>query len=454
MAKRKSNRLLLVLAISAGALILFLIVGRSLGWIGQEKLPEVETALAKKADIEAKVSASGKIQPEVEVKISPDVPGEITELYVKEGDSVVQGQLLLRIRPDNYMLAVDRSMAAVNASQAGIAQSQAQVAQMEAQYTRSKLDFDRQKRLHEQKVISEADFQTAEANFKVAAQNLEAARQSLEASRYNYQSAQANLRDAQTNLRKTEIFAPVNGTVSKLSVEKGERVVGTSQMSGTEMLRLANLNNMEVQVDVNENDITRVSLEDTAIIDVDSYSSEERKFRGIVTEIANTANQSVSADAVTEFQVKIRILQDSYRELDRKGKVSPFRPGMTASVDIITKRETQTLTVPLSALTSRSPSDLLPANGDKKGKSQPVKQVSIQPADKTKPENRIEVVFVLENGTAVAKKVKTGISDYDNVQVKEGIKEGEEVITGPYLLVAQGLRNGDKVQKKQKDEKK
>jgi HlyD family secretion protein len=454
MAKRKSNRLLLVLAISAGALILFLIVGRSLGWIGQEKLPEVETALAKKADIEAKVSASGKIQPEVEVKISPDVPGEITELYVKEGDSVVQGQLLLRIRPDNYMLAVDRSMAAVNASQAGIAQSRAQVAQMEARSTRSKLDFDRQKRLHEQKVISEADFQTAEANFKVAAQNLEAARQSLEASRYNYQSAQANLRDAQTNLRKTEIFAPVNGTVSKLSVEKGERVVGTSQMSGTEMLRLANLNNMEVQVDVNENDITRVSLEDTAIIDVDSYSSEERKFRGIVTEIANTANQSVSADAVTEFQVKIRILQDSYRELDRKGKVSPFRPGMTASVDIITKRETQTLTVPLSALTSRSPSDLLPANGDKKGKSQPVKQVSIQPADKTKPENRIEVVFVLENGTAVAKKVKTGISDYDNVQVKEGIKEGEEVITGPYLLVAQRLRNGDKVQKKQKDEKK
>ena len=449
MAKRNNNRLLLILGILAAGLILFALVGKSQGWIGKEKTTEVETALAKKAEITEKVSASGKIQPEIEVKISPDVPGEVIDLFVKEGDSVTQGQLLARIRPENYLSARDRSMAALNSSKATAAQSAAQLAQLQAQLTRAKLDYERQKKLYEQKVISDADYQTAEANFHVAFENVEAARKSLESSNYQIRSAEASVKDASENLRKTEIFAPVSGTVSKLSIEKGERVVGTSQMAGTEMLRIANLNSMEVQVDVNENDIVRVSLGDTAEIEVDSYSKDDRKFRGIVTEIANTANTTASQDAVTEFQVKIRMLQDSYKDLlAMKGKMAPFRPGMTGSVQIITERKTGILTVPIAAVVTRTP-DELKAVGD--GKPTPVKQVSNDTGnadDKTaKKEDLKTVVFVLENGKAVAREVKTGISDYGNIEIKTGLKEGEEVVSGSYNVLKK-LKNGETVSKK------
>lgn len=459
MAKKKSNRLLFLLLGTVAVLILFAFIGKSAGWIGKEKPTEVELAPVKRADIVEKVSASGKVQPEVEVKISPDVPGEIIELHVQEGDSVQKGQLLVKIRPDNYISAVDRARATVNNNRATLAQSQVGVSQAKVELERAKIEYERNQKLYQEKVISDADWVTAETNFKIAKEKVNSAQQGLEAARYLILSAEAGLRDAQENLRKTTIYAPVSGTVSKLSVELGERVVGTSQMAGTEILRLANLNNMEVQADVNENDIVRVHLGDTAIIDVDSYASMKKKFKGIVTEIANTANgvgstqqASASTDAVTEFQVKVRILRDSYRDLaDAKSKLSAFRPGMTASVEILTARKSGVVAVPLPAVTTRNPAgkvvNTTPQGGQETNSDQgngTANEQKNQVAQELK-----EVVFVFANGKAEQRTVTTGISDYDHIEIKSGVKEGEQVVAGPFNVVSKKLNNGDLIAAKQ-----
>jgi HlyD family secretion protein len=456
MAKKNSNRLLLILLAAVVALLSFAFVAKQAGWIGKEKPTEVELAKAKRANIVEKVSASGKVQPEVEVKISPDVSGEIIALYVAEGDSVIKGQTLLKIRPDNYLSAVDRARATVNNNRASLAQGNARLSQVEAQLERAKVEFNRTKQLYDQKVVSDADFLQAQTDLKVAQQEVNSAKQNLEASRFLIQSAEAGLRDAQENLRKTTILAPVSGTISKLDVELGERVVGTSQMAGTEMLRIANLNNMEVQIDVNENDIVRVGVGDTAIIEVDSYSSMEKSFKGIVTEIANTANETVAQDAVTEFQVKVRILNDSYRDLTSKDKkFSPFRPGMTASVDVITARKNNVLSVPLSAVTTRNPDAPKGGEGEARGEGQDNNQNAApgqQPAP-AKPEALKEVVFVNQGGKAAMRLVKTGISDYDNIEIISGLKEGEEVVAGPFMVVAKRLNDGDAVAQRKAEER-
>lgn len=466
MAKKRSNRLLIILGSIVVLLLLFAFVGKRAGWIGKEKPTEVELAKAKRAEIIERVSASGKVQPEVEVKISPDVPGEIIELNVEEGDSVVKGQLLVKIRPDNYISAVDRARATVNNNKASLAQANVQLSRSRVQLTRAKIEYDRNKQLFEQKVISDADWVTAETNYKAAVEDVNAAQQQLEAARYLVQSAEAGLRDALENLRKTTIYAPVSGTVSKLSVELGERVVGTSQMAGTEMLRIANLNNMEVQADVNENDIVRVHLGDTAIIEVDSYTSLKKKFKGIVTEVANTANgaatgtatASASTDAVTEFQVKVRILPQSYRDLvDKKSKLAPFRPGMTASVEILTARKNNALAVPLAAVTTRS-KEGKPVNTSTDPNADSGGENSTEEKPKTPAANELkEIVFVSKNGKAEMREVKTGISDYDNIEIVSGVKEGEEVISGPFNVISKKLNDGDLVgpkKEEKKDEKK
>jgi len=340
-----------------------LVVAKQAGWIGKPKSTEVDFANVKRTNIIERVSASGRVQPQVEVKISPDVSGEIIGLYVNEGDSVKVGQLLVKIRPDNYESLLSRAQATVNQSRAQLEQSKASVSQSESRLIRAKADYDRNRKLLADKVISTSDFEQIEANFSVARQEVEAAKANVKAAQFSIQSAEAGLRDANENLRKTTIYSPVNGTVSKLNVEQGERVVGTSQMAGTEIMRLANLNNMEVRVNVNENDIVRVSMGDTTDIEIDSYTTSGRKFKGIVYEIANTANglssnsgTSISTDAVTEFEVKIKILNSSYRDLlAQKGKKSyPFKPGMTASVEVITDRKDNILTVPIAAVTTRS----------------------------------------------------------------------------------------------------
>ncbi|TDQ19177.1 HlyD family secretion protein [Algoriphagus boseongensis] len=426
MANKKSNKLLYYLLGAVGVIIIFAVIGRSAGWIGGVKETEVEFATVKRTSIVEKVSASGEIQPEVEVKLSPDVAGEIIELNVVEGDSVAEGKLLVKIRPDNFVSALERSRANLNQQMANLAQAKAALQRSEAQYTQVKLNFDRQQKLFKEKAISEADFETARANYISAEKDLEAAKQNVVASEFIVKSSQASVNEASENLRLTNVNSPVSGIVSSLLVEKGERVVGTQQMAGTEMMTIADLSRMEVRVDVNENDIVRLSLGDTTIIDVDAYSTAGKKFKGIVTSIANTANTKASADAVTEFKVKIRILNSSYEDLVKAGNKYPFRPGMTASVEILTTSKSNALSVPLSSVTTREDKLDTLAGGTTKSK---------------------ELVFVSENGTAKLREVKTGISDYENIEILEGLKEGEEVISGPYFIVSKELKEGDKVKK-------
>ena len=447
MAKKKSNKLLYILIGSVVILVIFAAIGKKEGWIGKQKELEVELAKAGLETIVEKVSASGTVQPVTEVILSPDVSGEIIELWIEEGDSVTQGQQLLKLRPDNYISTVDRMRANLNQMKANQADTKARKARAQAQFDRSSYDFERSKQLMEENVISEADYQLAEANFKVAKSDVESGEQAEMAARYNVQSAEAALKEALENLRRTTIYAPVNGTISKLSVEKGERVVGTEMMTGTELLRIADLNEMEVRVDVNENDIIRVSEGDTAIIDVDSYTYTGKKFEGVVTAIANTANDKTSPDAVTEFEVKVRILNESYLDLQEQGTKYPFRPGMTASVDIVTEIKEKILGVPLAAVTTRNPNSL---NEGEEGN--PENEEVSRKSSITETEEDIEVVFVNDNGVAKMVPVKTGISDYDNIEILEGLEAGQEVVTGPFVIVSKRLKEGDKI--KSQEEKK
>ncbi|WP_299822011.1 efflux RND transporter periplasmic adaptor subunit [uncultured Pontibacter sp.] len=444
MAKKKSK----LIPILVGVLVFLLvgiIVAKKAGWLGKDEGTEVVLAKASKAEIVEKVSASGKIQPETEIKISPDVSGEIIELNVEEGDSVVKGQLLLRIRPDNYQSFVDAQQASVNSARANLGQTKARLAQAQASLTQAKQNYDRNKTLYDQKVISQADWQQISATYLAAQQEVESLKQSVKASEFNIQNAQAALKDARENLNKTTIYAPVSGIVSKLNVERGERVVGTSQMAGTEIMRIANLNNMEVRVNVNENDIIRVGLGDSVIVEVDSYASKDEKFKGVVTAIANTAKDAVSLEAVTEFEVRIRLLNESYSHLAEQN-ARPFRPGMTASVDIITERKTGVLSVPLSAVTTRSNEKEKTANATEEGEGE-----QQQNTDDTKakaPAAKVEeVVFAYDKATNTVKavKVKTGISDFENIEILSGLSAGQEVVTGPFRAVSSTLKDGAKV---------
>lgn len=456
--KKKSSRIWWILGGLVVLLVGGLVAAKQAGMLGKPKSTEVDFASVKRLDITERVSASGRVQPQVEVKISPDVSGEIIGLYVNEGDPVKAGQLLCRIRPDNYESLLARARAAVNQSRAQLEQSKASVAQSSARLIRAKADYDRNRKLFADKVISSADLETSEANYNVAKQEVEAANANVNASKFNIQSAEASLRDANENLRKTTIYCPVNGTVSKLNIELGERVVGTSQMAGTEIMRIANLQNMEVRVNVNENDIVRVNLGDTADIEVDSYTTAGRKFKGVVYEIANTANglasssgaaASLSADAVTEFEIKVKILNSSYADLlavkDKKGY--PFKPGMTASVEIITDRKSGVLAVPIAAVTTRAADSSAIDTAQAKEISNGT--VDDKPADvaekKDKPK---EIVFVNVGGKATQREVKTGISDFENIEILSGLKPGEQIISGPFIAVSKKLKNGELVIKR------
>lgn len=435
MAQKKSNKLLYILLGVAGVLIVGVIVAKSTGLLDNRNQIEVNFATSEIGSITEMVGASGSIQPEIEVKISPDVPGEIIELHVEEGDSVRVTDLLIKIRPDNFQSALARSKANLNQQKANLASAQARLSQAQAEFTRVEKDYNRNKDLYKEKVISDSEIEQAEASYQQAMQELESARQNVQASKYTIASSQASVDEAQENLSLTSVFAPMNGIVSKLSVEKGERVVGTSQMAGTEMLRIADLNRMEVRVDVNENDIIRVTEGDTAVIDVDAYSHTGREFEGIVTQIANTANDKASPDAVTEFEVRIRILNESYHDLIEETGRYPFRPGMTASVDILTNRKDEIVTVPLAAVTTREKEE-----GEQTDKAGPKE-------DEGPRREVMEVIFVNEDGTAKITEVKTGISDFDNIEIIEGVTNGVEVVSGPFLIVSKRLKDGDKIKK-------
>jgi HlyD family secretion protein len=452
--KKKSNKLLYIGIGVVAFLIVFLIIGKSQGWIGKAKTIEVEIAKAKRANITEKVSASGTVQPVIEVKIAPEVSGEITDLTIEDGDSVKLGKVLVKIRPDILLSQLERAEAGLSQQRANMEASKASLSRAQATYMRAEQDYERQKKLWNEKVISESDWQLAQQNYKIAKNDLTSAERSLEAASFIVKSTEASVRESRENVRRTTVVAPMTGIVSKLNVKKGERVVGTAQMAGTEMLRIADLNNMEVRVNVNENDIVRVHYGDSVIIDVDAYGNAGKQFKGLVTNIANTARDKASADAITEFEVRIIILQSSYEDLVKHGNKYPFRPGMTASVDIVTTRKENVLSVPLAAVTTRNPDDK-GTKGEEQKDNNDNDRPQVTDSSKPKQEKKADkvVVFVNEDGVAKMVEVKTGISDYDNIEIISGLTETSEVVTGPFLEVSKRLKDGDKISLKKEESK-
>ena len=406
----KNNKILRILIIVVIGLLIFAVIGKKAGWFGKAVTVKVAVENAEKRMITETITANGKIQPEKEVKITPDVSGEIVELTVREGDEVTKGQLLLRIKPDIYISQRDRSIAAISSARARLAQAQ-------AQFTQSELSFRRTRQLIEEQTISQSEYEQAEATYNVAKSEVDAAR-------FSVVSTEASLKEANENLVKTSIYAPMTGTVSMLLVELGERVAGTNLMAGTEILRIADLSRMEAQVEVNENDIVRVNLGDTALIEVDAYLDE--KFKGIVTEIANSAKTTgVSADQVTNFDVKIFILPESYQKMAAEG-INPFRPGMSATVEIQTETRENILTVPIQAVTTRMDTS----------------EVYVKAAK----EDVRTLLFIADGEYALAKDVKTGIQDNNYIEILSGIGDSARVISAPFSAISKKLSDSTLVE--------
>ncbi|HET8829661.1 MAG TPA: efflux RND transporter periplasmic adaptor subunit [Pelobium sp.] len=426
------NKTLRNVLIIAAVLVVIVVVANKMGWIGKGKTTQVAVTKVEKKNIVETVSASGKIQPEVEVKLSPEVSGEIVELNVKEGDVVKKGQLLCKIKPDILVSGYERTVASYNAQKASVASSQQQLIQSQANFRNIEAKYRRTEKLYKDKVVSASEFDAARAEYLSAKASLESAKQSVVGAKFGLEQSGAAVKEAGDNLARTNIYAPVDGVVSKLSVEKGERVVGTAQMSGTEIMTIANLNSMEVNVDVNENDINRLSLGDTALIEVDAYL--DKKFKGVVTEIASSANVvGTGTDEVTNFMVKVRILPESYANLNNKGQTnSPFKPGLSATVDIQTEQK-MGIVVPIQSVTVRE--------NDKPENSkvdQPTGGAKEDIKQKTKAK---EYVFVVENGKTKQTEVKTGIQDDQNILILSGLKVGQQVVSAPYAAISKDLKD-------------
>jgi HlyD family secretion protein len=445
MAKKK-NTLKYVL-IGAAVLVIIAIAGNKLGWFGKGDIPEVATEKAVKRTIVETVSASGKVQPEVEVKLSSEVSGEIIELPVKEGDVVKKGQLLCRVRPEILQSGFNRAVASLNSQRASLASSQQQLKQAEANFRNIEARHKRNTELFKQKVLSTAEFEASRAEYLSSGANLESVRQNVIGARFGIAQSQAVVNEARENLNKTTIYAPVSGVVSKLSVEPGERVVGTAQMAGTELMRISNLNTMEVSVDVNESDINRVSLNDVADIEIDAFQG--RKFKGAVTEIASSANVTgATSDQVTNFTVKVRILPESYAELlkAQAENPSPFRPGLSATVDIQTQNTTG-IAVPIQSVTTRE--DDKPNDEEKTEKPGPENAGEDEKENRDKPVK--EYVFVYSNEKVKQVEVKTGIQDDEYIQILSGLKGAEEVVSRPFSAITKTLKNDMEVKKVSKE---
>jgi HlyD family secretion protein len=412
------------------------------GVFGKDEGTKVTSEKVQKRTIIEMVNASGKVYPEIEVKISPDISGEITELTVQEGDTVRKGQLLARIYADIYSIQRDQAAFGVNQSRAQVANSQASLDALQAQLEQAERTFDMQKKLFDEKVISRNEFNTADAALKTAKANYKAAVQNIRGGEASVQTAQANLSKAAKDLGRTSILAPMDGVVSLLNVKKGEKVAGNSFNVGTEILRIADMNSIEVRVDVGENDIPKVKLGDSALIEIDAYS--DRKFKGTVTQIASSNNgaagqsslTSTTSSDVTQYKVYIRLLPESYSDLLGKGSF-PFRPGMSANADIQTKTVTNVLSLPINAVTTREKEEA-------KLKEKQKEKDAEAPAPSV---NDLEVVVFVLGTDAKVKKVivKPGIQDINYIEIISGIKEGEEIITGPYDVVNKSLKENDQV---------
>ncbi len=438
-----------------GGLLVLLVIVSVIKGKNAVRGEEVEVEKVQLRTIVERVSASGKIFPEKEVKISSDVSGEIVELFVQEGDSVKAGQPLARIDPEAYASSVERGQASLDNTRAQLAVSkssvknaEAQKAQIEAQLENARLIFQRNKKLFEDGVIaqqelesSQTNLQALEANLRAADASIESGRESVRAAEYSVKSMQASLKELRTNLNRTSISAPTSGVVSMLNVEEGERVVGTIQMTGTEMMRISNFSSMEVRVEVSENDILRVDIGDNVDIELDAYVG--RTFKGKVSEIANSAANAAMASArltteqVTNFIVKIRVDPESYSDLINPNKIFPLRPGMSASVDILTEEVIDVPTVPIQCVTAREKDE----DSDKK-------------KSELEDEDLMEVVFKVVGDTVAMVEVTTGIQDPDYIQILTGLQADDVVVTGPYNTIAKKLEPGDIISIKKDDDKK
>ncbi len=471
MAKKKKSNTRRIVILLGVLVILVVIIGAVVSMTGiigpKERVTQVEIAEATIRTVTQVVTASGKVQPEIEVAISPDVPGEIIALPIQEGDRVTKGMLLVSINPDFYVAQVKQAKASVLQSKAGAAQARASLLNAE-------LEEKRQQKLYNAKAVSESDYLTAKTRY-------ETAKASFESAQYSVQIAEARLDESQDQLDKTKIYSPMDGTVSILNVELGERVVGTSQFTGTEMMRIAELNRMELEVDVNENDVVNVAVGDSAAIEVDAYP--ERSFRGVVTEIANSARiqGAGSQEQVTNFPVKIRILDAHNTEFSGIGvgdvvasnempseqpQTPSFRPGMSGTVDVFTKTVEAAITVPIQAVTVRDFNELRKEQLEKdrrknrkatadsdsdSGKTTESIAGTVVDADSESDVDREDlrrIVFILEDGKAQLVEVTTGISDDTNIVLKSGVSEGQQVITGPYRAVSRTLKPDGAVKKK------
>lgn len=456
MAKRSNRRTFVVIGLVAllGLLVVAVVMKNKSKPKGEKVMAEEIT----ERTIREMVSASGKVFPEVEVKISSDVSGEIVELLVEEGDSVVTGQLLAKIDPDAYQSQVERGVAGVNSAKANLANARSQIENFKAQKEQILAQLENAREIHKRNeqlrkegVIADQDFDASlsnmralEANLRAADANIKAQEEGARAAQFSVQSSEATLKELRTSLRRTTIYAPTDGVISVLNVEQGERVVGTIQMTGTEMMRIANLNSMEVRVDVSENDIPRVALGDPVEIEVDAYV--DRKFRGVVTQIANSAtgagtSTSLNSDQVTNFEVRIRIDPASYLDLIKGGNQYPFRPGMSASVEINTETVEDVVAVPIQSVTTREKEE-----AKKKGNRQ---LVSNENGGEEQKEDRrddlMEVVFVVRADTVDMVNVRTGVQDDSYIEIKSGLNLGDKVVSGPYSAIARKLKKGEQV---------
>lgn len=434
----KSKKLLIIIAVTAVVLVVFLAIGKKMGWLGSEGFLKVAVEEGAKRDIVEIITANGKIQPETEVAISPDVSGEIVQLEVKEGDQVEKGRFLIRIRPEAYQMARNRAEASLN-------NARARLKQAEAQLELASLEYERNSALYEERAISESEFEISLTNYNTTLAEKEAAGFSVE-------SAQATLLEAEESLEKTSIFAPMSGTVSRLAVELGERVVGTSMMSGTEMLRIADLSRMEVEVEVNENDIPRVAVGDTALIEVDAYP--DTRFKGVVSEIPVSASVTgVTTDQVTNFMVKVLLLPQSYADMVTNRNPYPLRPGMSATADIQTNRKSDVYSIPIQAVTTRmdttgtgtAPQSEQEQTGQISSDGS-VSSTSVTIPGATAGDEPMVVVFTVEEGKAVLKPVETGIQDNSFIEIISGLEPGDRVVVAPYSAISRQLRNGMSVE--------
>jgi HlyD family secretion protein len=437
------NKKVIWISVMLIVVIAVLITLKKTGVIGKDTSTRVAVEKAALRTITETVSASGKLYPEDERKVSSDVSGEVVEMYVEEGDSVRRGQVLARVFADVLSSARDRAASIVNQQEAQVQNTSAGIDAFEARFSLAKQNYERQKRLLNEKVISRAEFEQAESQFLAAQADLKAAKQAVKSTQASAQGARASLTEANKNLSRTTIISPMDGIVSLLAVKKGERVAGNSFSLGTEILRVADMSKIEVRVDVGENDIPKVKIGDSAIVEVDAYN--ERRFKGVVTKISSSSTSAqtmavAGTTDVTNYKVYIRLDPASYQDLfagNSAGKL-PFRPGMSASADIMTRKQENVLSVPVLALTTRDKNEKVPNEKDKEEKAKEDTEVNLEQME--------EVLFVVENGKVKKMTVKTGIQDNDYIEIVSGIKAGAEVVSAPYNTISKLLKEGMEVE--------